>query len=57
MDHFKSPLFANTLVLGVIARAVEILDKEILLQSMLDVIPKFHGRNRQAFDLGFDHAA
>ncbi len=57
MDHFNSPLFANTLVLGVIARAVEILDKEIMLKSMLEVIPKFHDRNRQAFEIGFDYAA
>jgi len=57
MDHFSSPLFANTLVLGVIAGAVEILDKEIVLKSMLEVIPKFHDRNRQAFEIGFDYAA
>ncbi len=57
MEHFNSPLFANTLVLGVIARVVEILDKEIMLASMLAVIPKFHDRNRQAFEIGFDHAA
>jgi 2-oxoglutarate ferredoxin oxidoreductase subunit gamma len=56
MDHFNSPLFANTLVLGVIAGAVEILDKEIVLKSMLEVIPKFHDQNRQAFDIGFDFA-
>jgi 2-oxoglutarate ferredoxin oxidoreductase subunit gamma len=57
MDNFNSPLFANTLVLGVIARAVEILDKEIVLKSILAVIPKFHDRNRQAFEIGFDYAA
>jgi 2-oxoglutarate ferredoxin oxidoreductase subunit gamma len=57
MDQFNSPLFANTLVLGVIAGAVEILDKEIVLKSMLEVIPKFHDRNRQAFEIGFDYAA
>jgi 2-oxoglutarate ferredoxin oxidoreductase subunit gamma len=56
MDHFNSPLFANTLVLGVIAGVVEILDKEIVLKSMLEVIPKFHDRNRQAFDIGFNFA-
>ncbi len=57
MDHFNSPLFANTLVLGVIARAVEILEKETVLKSILAVIPKFHDRNRQAFEIGFDYAA
>ena len=57
MDHFNSPLFANTLVLGVIARAVEMLDKDIVMKSILEVIPKFHNRNRQAFEIGFDYAA
>jgi 2-oxoglutarate ferredoxin oxidoreductase subunit gamma len=57
MDHFNSPLFANTLVLGVIAKAVEILEKENVLKSILAVIPKFHDRNRQAFEIGFDYAA
>ena len=57
MEHFNSPLFANTLVLGVIARAVEILEKQTVLKSILAVIPKFHERNRQAFEIGFDYAA
>ena len=53
VDHFNSPLFANSLVLGLIANAVEILDKAVLLESLLAVIPKFHDRNRQAFEIGF----
>jgi 2-oxoglutarate ferredoxin oxidoreductase subunit gamma len=57
MNNFNSPLFANTLVLGVIARAVEMLDKDIVMKSILEVIPKFHNRNRQAFEIGFDYAA
>ena len=53
VDHFDSPLFANSLVLGLIANAVDILDKTITLESLLVVIPKFHDRNRKAFEIGF----
>ena len=56
VDHFKSPLFANSLVLGLIANAVDILDRQILLESLLAVIPKFHDRNRQAFEIGYEYA-
>ena len=57
VDHFDTPLFANTLVLGLIARSVEILDKNIVLESILEVIPKFHDRNRKAFEIGFEYAS
>jgi 2-oxoglutarate ferredoxin oxidoreductase subunit gamma len=56
VDHFNNPLFANTLVLGLVANAVQILDKKIVLQSLLEVIPKFHDQNRKAFEIGFDYA-
>ncbi len=56
LKNFDSALFANTLVLGFVARLLEVLDKDLLLESILDVIPKFHEQNRQAFQLGFDHS-
>ena len=55
VDHFNNPLFANSLVLGLVANVVEILDKEIALESLLAVIPKFHDQNRKAFEIGFDY--
>jgi len=55
VDHFNSPLFANSLVLGLIANSVEILDRQIVLESLLAVIPKFHDRNRQAFEIGYEY--
>ena len=55
VDHFNNPLFANSLVLGLVANVVEILDKEIVLESLLDVIPKFHDQNRKAFEIGFGY--
>jgi len=56
MDHFNSPLFANTLVIGKMANAVDALEKDIVLESVLNVIPKFHDQNREAFQIGYDHA-
>ena len=55
VDHFNNPLFANSLVLGLVANVVEILDKEVVLESLLAVIPKFHDQNRKAFEIGFDY--
>jgi len=55
VDHFDSPLFANTLVLGVIAKTVDVLDKDVMLDSILEILPKFHDRNRKAFQIGYDY--
>jgi len=55
VENFNNVLFANTLVLGVIARLVDVLDKDVLLESMLAIIPKFHDRNRKAFQIGYDY--
>jgi 2-oxoglutarate ferredoxin oxidoreductase subunit gamma len=56
LKNFDNALFANTLVLGFVARLLEVLDQDLLLESILEVIPKFHEQNRQAFQLGFDHS-
>jgi 2-oxoglutarate ferredoxin oxidoreductase subunit gamma len=53
--NFGSPLFANSLVLGAVARFVGILDKDIALESILRVMPKFHDENRRAFQIGYDY--
>jgi len=55
VENFDNPLFSNTLVLGVIARAVDELDKDVVLESLLEVIPKFHDRNRDAFQIGYEY--
>jgi 2-oxoglutarate ferredoxin oxidoreductase subunit gamma len=56
VKNFNNALFANTLVLGLIAQIVEGLDKDVLLESTLEVIPKFHDRNRKAYQVGFEYA-
>ncbi|MCG2774367.1 MAG: 2-oxoacid:acceptor oxidoreductase family protein [Desulfobacterales bacterium] len=55
MKNFDNPLFANTLVLGAIARIIEGLEKDVVLESLLHIIPKFHDRNRKAFQIGYDY--
>jgi 2-oxoglutarate ferredoxin oxidoreductase subunit gamma len=55
VENFNNPLFANTLVLGVIAKLVDILDKDVVVESLLEIIPKYHDRNRKAFQIGFDY--
>ena len=58
VEHFERPVFANTIILGKLAVVLEdVLDKNIVLESILDVIPKFHEENKKAFQLGFDFDA
>jgi 2-oxoglutarate ferredoxin oxidoreductase subunit gamma len=55
VEKFDSPLFANTLIMGRIAKVVDILKKELVVESILDVIPKFHDKNRVAFQMGYEY--
>lgn len=56
MDNFGKPLFSNSVVLGAIAKLLEeegAVKKEVLLDSLLSIIPKFKEENKQAFELGY----
>ena len=55
IEKFDNPLFANTLVLGVMAQVIEGIDKEKMLESILAIIPKFHNRNKEAFQIGYEY--
>jgi 2-oxoglutarate ferredoxin oxidoreductase subunit gamma len=55
VDNFDNALFANTVVVGVVARLVDVLEKDVVLESILHIIPKFHERNREAFRIGYDY--
>ncbi|MEW6665295.1 MAG: 2-oxoacid:acceptor oxidoreductase family protein [Thermodesulfobacteriota bacterium] len=55
MEHFQNALFANTLVLGRMARLIDALDKDVVLESILEVIPKFHDKNKEAFEIGYGY--
>lgn len=47
------PVFANTLILGVLANLVEELSPQVVLDSILQIIPKFHEENKEAFNIGY----
>jgi 2-oxoglutarate ferredoxin oxidoreductase subunit gamma len=56
LDNFGRPIFSNSIALGAMAKLLaEDLDKELVLESILAVIPKYHKENREAFQLGFDY--
>jgi len=58
VEHFKRPIFANTIILGTLAKFFDgFLEKKIILESMLTVIPKLQEQNKAAFQLGYDAAA
>ena len=55
IDNFGRPIFSNSIALGAMAKLLAgDLDKELVLESILAVIPKYHDENRAAFQLGFD---
>ena len=54
VKQFGRPMFANTIVLGRLAKYFDgILDKDVVLDSVLELIPKFHDENRAAFEVGY----
>jgi 2-oxoglutarate ferredoxin oxidoreductase subunit gamma len=53
MKHFQNVLFTNTLVLGRMARLIDALDQDLVLESMLEIIPKFQDKNKEAFRIGY----
>lgn len=57
VEHFNNPLFANTLVLGHMARVIDGLEKNVVLESIFMVIPKFHDRNRRAYEIGYEYGS
>ncbi len=56
VKHFKRPIFSNAIALGALARLLsQTLDKEKILESFLEVIPKYKKENQEAFELGYNH--
>ncbi len=52
VEVFGQPLYANVVMLGVIAREFKMLDQKILKEAMLETVPKFKEDNAKAFDIG-----
>ena len=58
MDHFGKVIFSNSIALGAMAKILEnYLKKEIVLESILEILPKFKQENEAAFNVGFDYIA
>jgi 2-oxoglutarate ferredoxin oxidoreductase subunit gamma len=56
MDNFGKAIFSNTVALGAMAKLLEEgLAKETVLASILEIIPKFHEENKDAFQVGYDY--
>jgi 2-oxoglutarate ferredoxin oxidoreductase subunit gamma len=53
VTNFKKPVFSNTIMLGALTSLIAGLDREIVLKSILQVIPKFQEENKKAFELGY----
>jgi len=56
MEHFGRAIFSNSIALGAMAKLLEnSLDRKQVLESILEIIPKYHKENKDAFQLGFDY--
>ncbi|RJX28363.1 MAG: 2-oxoglutarate ferredoxin oxidoreductase subunit gamma [Desulfarculus sp.] len=56
LDNFGRVIFSNSIALGAMARLLEgQLKKEGILESLLEIIPKFHQENRDAFEIGYNY--
>jgi 2-oxoglutarate ferredoxin oxidoreductase subunit gamma len=54
IDNFGKAIFSNTIALGAMARLLDgDIEKDVILKSILEVIPKFHEENRDAFEIGY----
>ena len=56
VDNFNKAIFSNTIALGFMARQLDgSIQKETILKSILEIIPKFHAENKRAFQIGYDY--
>ncbi len=56
VENFGKPIFSNSVALGAMAKLLEgVIDKDIILESLLEVIPKFHDDNKKAFEIGYNN--
>ncbi len=57
IEKLGRPIYSNTIMLGALTRAVGFLEKDKMLETVLDTIPKFKEENKKAFEIGFDMVA
>lgn len=54
IEKLGQPIYTNSIMLGAMARKIDIFDKEIVLSAMLDVMPRFKDENARAFQIGYE---
>jgi 2-oxoglutarate ferredoxin oxidoreductase subunit gamma len=54
VEELGRPIYANTIMLGALAKAMDFMDKDVLLKTMLDTIPKYKEDNQRAFEIGYE---
>ena len=54
VEKLGRPIYANTIMLGALTRAAATdLDKDNMIATLLEIIPKFKAQNQAAFELGY----
>ena len=53
VEELGKPIYANIIMLGAMAKKMEIFDKEVLLAAMLETVPRFKEENMKAFQTGY----
>jgi 2-oxoglutarate ferredoxin oxidoreductase subunit gamma len=54
VEKLGRAIYANTIMIGALTKALGILDKDVVLSTVLEVIPKFKDENKRAFEIGYD---
>jgi 2-oxoglutarate ferredoxin oxidoreductase subunit gamma len=55
MDEFGRAIFSNSIALGAMSKLLQgEVKKETVLESILEIIPKFHQENKKAFEIGYN---
>ncbi len=57
VEKLGRPIYANTIMMGALTKVVGFLDKDKMLDTVLDIIPKFKEENKKAFEIGYDMIA
>lgn len=54
IEKLGRAIYSNTIMLGGLTKAIGFIDKEIMLKTMLDTIPKYKEDNQRAFEIGYE---
>lgn len=53
VEKLGKPIYANTIMLGALAKAAGVLDKKNMIETMLEIIPRYKEENKKAFEIGY----